>query len=42
MVRTPSNFTLAVSPCTNAVATGVGPTNDTTARFTVSGTLTIS
>ena len=42
VVRTPSDFTLAVTPCTNAVAACVGPTNDKTAKFTVNGTLTIS
>jgi len=42
VVRTPSAYTVAVTPCTNTVASCVGPANDKVATFTVSGTLTLS
>ena len=40
VARVPSDFTLAVTPCTNATSTHPG--GDKIATFTVSGTLTIS
>jgi hypothetical protein len=40
IVRAPSDFTFAVTPCTNS--TGTHPGGDKFATFTVSGTLTIS
>jgi hypothetical protein len=40
VIRTPSAFTLAVTPCTNQTATHPG--GDKIATFTVSGTLTIT
>ena len=42
IVRAPSAVTFAVSPGTNTVATCVGPSNDTVATFTVSGTNTLT
>ena len=42
VVRVPSATGVSVSPGTNTVSNCVGPTNDKVARFTVSGTLTIS
>ena len=40
IVRTPSDFSLAVTPCTNSTSTHPG--GDKIATFTVTGTLTIS
>jgi len=42
LVRVPGSKTVAVTPGTNGVTSCVGPANDKVAKFTVSGTLTIS
>ena len=42
IARFPSAASVSVAPCTNTVTSCVGPANDKVARFTVSGTLTIS
>jgi hypothetical protein len=42
VIRVPSAAGVSVTPCTNTVSSCVGPANDKVARFTVSGTLTIS
>lgn len=42
IVRVPSSTGISVSPCTNTVTNCVGPANDKVAKFTVSGTLTVS
>jgi hypothetical protein len=38
----PGNTGVAVAPGTNTLSACVGPANDKVAKFTVSGTLTIS
>ena len=40
-LRFPSAESVVVSPGTNTVTTCVGPANDTVAKFTVTGTLTL-
>ena len=42
VVRGPSEATFAVTPCTNTTGTVPGPSTDKFAKFTVSGTLTVS
>jgi len=42
VVRFPGSTCAAVAPGTNSLSSCVGPANDKVARFTVSGTLTIS
>jgi hypothetical protein len=41
-LRFPSGAGVAVSPGTNTVTTCVGPANDKVAKFTVSGTNTVT
>ncbi len=42
VVRFPGSTCASVAPGTNTLSACVGPANDKVARFTVSGTLTIS
>ena len=42
VVRFPGSTSASVAPGTNTLSSCVGPANDKVARFTVSGTLTIS